>query len=370
MKLSKKAIFALIVIIILIFFAIFIFIKKQKYHAPSTSSITSKQNLTTKNIISKYKTYSQGEYVFSLSHQKMKRFYKIYIPSGYNPKKSTPLVIVFHGGGGNMEKSSQYFKFNQKAEKENFLVVYPEGTGVRIGENLLGTWNGGDCCGPAKENNIDDVGFIKKMLTNIKNTFNINDKMIFSTGMSNGAIMTYRLACELSKEIAAVAPVASVGHYQNCHPERPVPILHIHGLNDPCAPYNGCQECKSCIQTYLKALGIKTKNNNSSAMSVPKYIERWRKTNKCSDKTKTIYKKGGATCKKYLNCLDNADIILCTVKNMGHVWPGKAEYGSTSCQQKPNGKLCSLWKKIVGKTSTDISANDMIWDFFKKHPLE
>ncbi len=317
-----------------------------------------------------YKTIKSGFYDFSLYHDKLKRNYKVYVPKKYNPTHLTPTIMAFHGGGGNMKRSPNFFQLNAKADQETFIVVYPEGIGVKIGGEVLGSWNGGDCCGIASDNNIDDVGFVKKMIAEIKQKFNIDNKRIFATGMSNGAIMSYRLACEMADQIAAIAPVASIGHYKNCHPSRPVPILHIHGLADPCAPYNGCTDCKSCVQKYLSEIGIKNiKLRYSNAISVPDYIDTWKKINGCSNKTRVSYKNRDAECKLYLNCSDKTDLELCLVENMGHVWPGKATYGTDACQRNPNGFLCRSWKETVGPTNTSLPANDLIWDFFKKHPM-
>ncbi len=317
----------------------------------------------------KYQFFSGGEYDYSLQHDGLTRKYKVYIPSDYNPTKPTPLVMVFHGGGGNMDRAPHYFGFNKLADQENFIVVYPEGTGTRIVGNLLGTWNGGDCCGPAYDNNVDDVGFIKKMLAKIESEFNVDKKRIFATGMSNGAIMTYRLACEMSDQIAAIAPVASVGHYKKCQPSRPVATLHIHGLNDPCAPYNGCEKCQSCIQTYLSKLGLKVKTRPSHSLPVPKFINNWKNLNHCSDKTKSVYQSKDADCFEYLNCAKNSTVELCSIKNLGHTWPGRTSYGTDACQKNPHGHLCNLWKETVGPLNKNFPANKIIWKFFTEHPL-
>ncbi len=360
-------------LVLFFLFVILLFIVIHKYQQTilfekNLKKIKNDYSQTKKDTI-KYSSFKTGDYDFSIYHDDLKRNYKIHIPPKYNPNFAIPLVMVFHGGAGNMERAPKYFQFNPKADKENFIIVYPEGTGVEIGGKLLGTWNGGDCCGPAYDNNIDDVGFIEQMLEKIENDFNIDTKRIFATGMSNGAIISYRLACEMSDKIAAIAPVASIGHYKNCQPTRQVPILHIHGLDDPCAPYDGCSNCVSCVVSYLSRLGITTKKRVSSAISVPDYLNMWKKINNCSNETEIVYVNKDANCVMYKKCANNADIELCSVKNMGHVWPGKTSYGIDSCQNKPDGYLCKAWEETVGEINDSLSANDIIWDFFKKHHL-
>jgi len=146
----------------------------------------------------------------SIEHDGRNRTYILHIPPSYNKEQSVPLVIVLHGGGGNSKNIGKTIMMDELADEEGFIVVYPDGTG-RLNNYLL-TWNAGYCCGYSLENNIDDVGFIRKLIEKLQIEYNINSSRIYVTGMSNGGMIAYRLGSELSDIIAAIAPVCgSIG---------------------------------------------------------------------------------------------------------------------------------------------------------------
>jgi polyhydroxybutyrate depolymerase len=109
------------------------------------------------------------------------------------------------------------------ADREGFVTVYPDGLGV------LGTWNGGGCCGYAVQNDVDDVGFVTALLDHLEQALCIDRARVFASGMSNGGIFSHRLACEQSERIAAIAPVAGTLMIESCAPSRSVSVMHIHG---------------------------------------------------------------------------------------------------------------------------------------------
>jgi polyhydroxybutyrate depolymerase len=309
-----------------------------------------------------------GDYDFSILHDDLTRLYKVHVPPGYDFNDSSPVIIAFHGGGGNAENSVDSFRLNEKSDNEGFIVVYPEGTGPLVMGEVFGTWNAGRCCPPAMDNNVDDVGFIELMLEELENDFNIDENRIYATGMSNGAQMCYRLACELADKIAAIAPCGSIGTFDNCTPSRPVPVMHFHGLEDPCRFYDGGQ-CGTCMAEFLNALGIPTVPRPWDCIPVLAYVDKWRIQNGCSNQTKITFQTGNATCISYQECQDNAEVTICTITGMGHTWPGSTEYNAEACKTRPNGYVCRLWKEAVGALSNDIIANDAMWEFFKKHTL-
>jgi polyhydroxybutyrate depolymerase len=180
-------------------------------------------------------TLSPGDTTRTLIHAGRERSYIVYVPPGYDPARATPVVLVFHGGGGHAENARMMTGFDAVADAAGFIVVYPNGTG-RLPDRLL-TWNGGRCCGYALEQNVDDVGFVRALLADLGTVVNVDARRIYAAGMSNGAIMSYRLACELADVIAAIGPVAATQNLDACTPARPVPVLHIHGDADKHAPY-------------------------------------------------------------------------------------------------------------------------------------
>jgi polyhydroxybutyrate depolymerase len=159
----------------------------------------------------------------------------VHLPPSYDGSP-LPLIIAMHGGLGsalNIEKQS---KLSDKCDRANFIVVYPEGVKSRLG---IRTWNAGECCGYASTQNIDDVGFIRVLIDTLMSKIQIDSNRIYATGMSNGGFMSYRLACELSDKIAAIAPVAASMTMPVCNPERPVPVMQFHSTQDANIPAIG-----------------------------------------------------------------------------------------------------------------------------------
>ena len=163
------------------------------------------------------------------------RGYIVHVPPGAGAKP-LPVVINLHGGGGNAENQQRYSGMDRVADREHFLVVYPDGTG-RLKRML--TWNAGTCCGASVMQQVDDVGFIRAVIDDVAKRIPIDRKRVFATGMSNGAMMSYRLAAEAPDLVAAIAPVAGSMVLARFHPTKPVPIMHIHSVDDPRALYNG-----------------------------------------------------------------------------------------------------------------------------------
>jgi polyhydroxybutyrate depolymerase len=279
----------------------------------------------------------------------LQRTYRVHIPLSHNKTKPAPLVIALHGGGGTAEKMVEHTLggFNKLSDKEGFIVVYPDG----IGKN----WNDGrskeETKHRAHEENIDDTGFISALIDYFIKEHNINPKCVYVTGISNGAIMSYRLACELNDKIAAIAPVdgnMSQNFFPRCSPSKPISVLAINNVKDPLVPWNG-GDIRG--PSGLKKLG--------KVLSVAQTIEFWVKHNECSP-SPTITEepdrdpKDGTRVRRevYGGGKDSTEVILYAIEGGGHTWPGGYQYLSTS---------------IVGKTSKDIDANEVIWNFFKKH---
>ena len=132
-----------------------------------------------------------GDHTRTLQGDGWQRSYLVHVPPQYDPKKPTPVVLVFHGGGSNAEQMVRFCGLNEKADQEGFIAVYPQGTG-RF-KRLL-TWNGGNCCGYAQSNKVDDLAFTRALLDDLAKVANVDAKRIYATGMSNGAIMCYPMA--------------------------------------------------------------------------------------------------------------------------------------------------------------------------------
>jgi polyhydroxybutyrate depolymerase len=281
-----------------------------------------------------------GDHARTLKVGDLNRNYLVHVPAKYNSKTPIPVVLSFHGGGANAEGMVKFCGLNDKAEEAGFLVVYPSGTG-RL--NLL-TFNGGNCCGYAMNNNVDDVGFVRAILDDLAKVANIDAKRVFATGMSNGGIMSYRLASELSDRIAAIAPVGGPMGMETCSPTRPVPVIHFHGTDDEYAPFKGGKGSRSIGVTHF--------------YSVEHSIQVWVKANGCPEKPVVTQlpdkaDDGMTVIKKtYGPGQDGAEVVLIEIEGGGHTWPG----------QEPK-------VKFLGKSTKDISANDLMWEFFQRHPM-
>ncbi len=279
-----------------------------------------------------------GDYTFAVNHGGLERFYIVHVPTAYKSQVATPLVVVLHGGGGDMsiQASPDYYKLSPKADKENFIAVYPNGYS-KLKSGKFATWNAGHCCGDARDKKIDDVGFIKTIIESLSRQLNVDQKRIFATGMSNGAMMSYRLACEMPNVFRAIAAVAGTDNTAECKPAKAVSILHIHAKNDDHVLFTGGSG---------KSLSDKSKV--TEFISVADTIQKWNALNACEKIPKRNLEKPRAFCETYSECKNNSEVQLCVTETGGHSWPGgkKVRRG----QESP---------------SEDISANDVMWDFFK-----
>lgn len=166
----------------------------------------------------------------------IERTYRVYVPS-HLPDSPVPLVIALHGGFGWGDQFAQTNHVESLAESNGFLVVHPDG--VKMPDGNGGTWNGGACCGRAAREQVDDVGFIAALIDAIEVDHAIDTSRIVAFGHSNGAIMSYRLACELSDRIAGVGMWAGALEVESCTPARPVSVIHGHGDADRNIPIEG-----------------------------------------------------------------------------------------------------------------------------------
>jgi polyhydroxybutyrate depolymerase len=277
-----------------------------------------------------------GDYRRTLTVGGLERSYIVHVPRAYDGRRLLPLVIVLHGGGGNAENAMRMTGMSDKADKEGFLVVYPNGSG-RLKGRLL-TWNAGYCCGYSLDHKIDDVGFIRALIEDLEKNANIDATRIYATGESNGAMMTYRLGCELSDKIASIAPVAGALGDENCRPEYPLPVIIFQGTSDQHVLYGGGKPKKS--------LGRREREDKPVSYAV----SFWVKHNGCSPVPQR-HEKGSIIQETYTSCRDGAEVVLYTIKGGGHAWPG--------------GKK---GRPQADEPTQEISATDLMWDFFMRHP--
>jgi polyhydroxybutyrate depolymerase len=167
------------------------------------------------------------------------RRYHLYVPASIPAGERVPLLVALHGGLGSSAQFAANSGFDELAEANGFVVVYPDGIGAGADERGLQTFNGGYCCGPAMAAGVDDVGFVRQLIDTVSADFPIDATRVFAAGHSNGGILAYRLACELSDRIVAIGVQAASLGVDECRPSRPVSVIHLHGTADTNHPIDG-----------------------------------------------------------------------------------------------------------------------------------
>jgi polyhydroxybutyrate depolymerase len=259
-----------------------------------------------------------GDHERSLAIGGTTRTYIAHVPPRVREGRPLPVVFAFHGGGGNASGFKAYAGFDALADREGFVVVYPDGSG-RLGRRLL-TWNAGGCCGYAAAQNVDDVAFALSVLRDLARNVSVDPARVYATGHSNGAMMAYRLAIEASERIAAIAPVAGAMQTPSFPPARPVSVLHIHSVDDPRALYAG-------------GLGPPFPGTQSrvSHRAVEPELQRWVAHDRCPAEPRTVEQRTTpsrgradhtATLLLWGPCAGGAEVQLWKLTGAGHGWPG------------------------------------------------
>lgn len=249
------------------------------------------------------------------------RTFRVHLPASYDGRTPMAVVLNYHGRMSNSSDQTRVSGMNGFADEAGFIAIHPDGVG--------GTWNGGLCCGTAMSSGIDDVGFTSVLLDAVEAELCVDNRRVYATGLSNGGFMAYRLACDLSARITAIAPVAGTDYTTSCSPSRPVPVFHFHGSSDFIVRPDG-----------VAGFG-----------SVDGSISGWTARNGCSAGAATYYTNGDVSCQEWSGCNAGANVRLCMVDGGGHQWPG----GFTI----PG----------LGHNTSDISATRAMWEFFQLHSL-
>jgi polyhydroxybutyrate depolymerase len=266
----------------------------------------------------------------SIVSSAQKRKYVLYVPSSYDRTRPTPLVISMHGAGGWPVQQMELSRWNELAETEGFIVVYPSGAdtaGPRV-------WHVEEGPGP-----MMDVRFISDLIDKLEAAYHIDPSRIYANGFSNGGGMAFVLSCAMSDRIAAVGMVgaAQTLPWSWCKDHRAVPMIAFHGTADSFAKYNGGASWVA----------------PRPFPAVPKWTANWARRNRCGAKPVESKVAADVSRGEYTNCADEAAVVLYTVRGGGHTWPG--------------GKPLPDW--FVGPTSRSIDATSLMWAFFRAHPL-
>jgi polyhydroxybutyrate depolymerase len=254
------------------------------------------------------------------------RSYFVHVPPGYTGKTRVPVVLVLHGATQSAAGVARMSGMSRMADRENFLAVYPTGTS-RLG--LAPTWNAGNCCGYALKNNVDDIGFLRALLNRLQTDYAVDPKRIYATGISNGAMMSYRAACELSDQIAAVAPVEGAQNVP-CHPSSPVSVIVFHGTADRLVPFEG----------GASPFQLDPRRSDTPVLLTVAF---WAKQDGCSmppehEETPEL------RIDTYSGCANGAGVALYVIRGGHHIWPG------------------------VRMSGNHVPATEIMWRFFVQHP--
>jgi polyhydroxybutyrate depolymerase len=264
------------------------------------------------------KGFPDGTSTHTMAFGGLDRTYRVYKPAGLTA--AAPLVVMLHGGFGNGEQAENSYGWDPLADSAKFVVAYPDGVGR--------AWNGHGCCGRPARENIDDVGFITAMVGRISAALPIDKSRVYATGISNGGIMSYALACN-SGVFAAIGP-DSATQLDACSAPHPTSVIHIHGTADRLVPYNGGQGASIV--------------NGPPIADVNAF---WRNVDQCGPPDSTI---NATVTTSTAACADNRSVVLITIDGGRHQWPG----GTTFLERGD-------------PTSHTLNATQIIWQFFAAH---
>jgi polyhydroxybutyrate depolymerase len=264
--------------------------------------------------------YPPGTSVQEIESSGQTRQYRVHVPPSYQAGTPMPLVLNLHGLNETAAQQEALSGMSTKADSAGFIVVYPEG--------IDQTWHIGP--GPAAP---ADMQFIRDLVGELQGRLSIDPARIYSTGISNGAQMSNLLGCNAADIFAAIGPVS--GGYspaQECEPGRPVPVVGFHGTADQLIPYEGDAATGGRLLLPAK-----------------EWAAAWAARNGCNPTPAVTYQGSEVTGETWSGCQAGADVVFYTIEGGGHGWPGPGS--------------------AIGLTTTEISATDIIWDFFAAHPM-
>lgn len=287
-----------------------------------------------------------GDHEFELSHDGRRRSYLVHVPDAGG---RLPVLLAFHGGGGNAAQFKASSGFDALADRHGFIAVHPHGTGGR--RDRLLTWNAGGCCGRAAEEDVDDVGFTLALIEDLAARTPIDRTRIYASGHSNGAMMAYRLGVDATATLAAIAPVGGAMDVERFTPTEVLAVLHIHSVDDPRALYEG-------------GLGPPFPGTQRRVRHKPveSELSRWIGHDGCPPEPSVRETRRGesgsrdeghtATLLVWAPCRDGTEVGLLRLTGAGHGWPGET-YGR-------------MRERLVGPSTTLIDAAREVWAFVSR----
>lgn len=269
------------------------------------------------------------------------RTYRVYVPSSLPVGAPVALLVALHGGTGWGAQFERNSGFDEIAEANGFLVVYPDGVGIGADGTDTRTWNAGVCCGPAARTGVDDVGFVRQLIDRLATEFTIDPRRTYAAGHSNGGFLAYRLACELSDRIVAVGLQAGGLTVPSCTPTRPVSLLHVHGTADTNVPIVGGVGTGLSKVDFPPALDSVTTVATADGCAAGPVIT-------------TDPSNADLTISTWTPCAADAEVRFVAVAGATHAY-----MGSTRAQGAPAD---------VGVPYAGLDVSLLIWQFLADHP--
>jgi len=285
-----------------------------------------------------------------LEHDGLKRESLVYLPTSYDGKTPLPLVLAFHGGGGNNDQYLKFTRLNAVAEEENFIAVFPQG--------IDGHWYDDRFAAGFidQEPERDDVGFTLFLLEKIKKTYAVDENKIYATGMSNGGIFCQQLAIEAADHFTAVASITAQIAVTSAEltPQDKISVLLMNGTADPLVPYQGGPIVVTLSNRRREEGKVETRG---SVLSTDDTISYWLHHNDLTGApdSRAIPDKDlndGATAVIQTWSDGEISVVLYRIDQGGHTYPGAHQY---------------LPRSVIGATCRDFDASRAIWDFFSQH---
>jgi polyhydroxybutyrate depolymerase len=277
----------------------------------------------------------------SLRSSAVDRTYEQYLPARYDASP-TPLVVDLHGYLSGAAGQASMSNFGAFAEHAGFVLVTPQGSGP------LPYWNA-----VPHADLPDDVQFIADVIDDVSGRLCIDPARVYVDGMSNGAFLTSLIACRLSDKVAAVAAVAGLMDPAGCAPSRPIPILALHGTADQFVPFDGGRG--SALATLAWSPETTEAFTDLPFGPAPAALAAWAAREGCTEPPEQQPVRGAVTVTRYQGCRGASTLELYVVAGAGHTWPGSA--------------LAKASESLLGPTTTDIDADELIWAFFAAHPM-
>jgi len=269
--------------------------------------------------------HTDGNSNNTIMSDQQQRTFLLHLPPSYG-RQPQPLVINYHGYTETTHVFAQYSNMAVESDKADFILVYPQG------EDNPTTWDAGiGAYGPTGD--ADDVQFTRDLIGYLEKNYCVDAHRIYVTGYSIGGGMAYRVACNLSTQVAAFATVEGAFYTApgGCHPRHPVPVLEIHGQADRFAPYTG--------------------NPPLRMEAVQPYLNNWLNWDECSNTTQTFFQQSDVTGVEWPHCADSTVVAQYIISDGGHTWPGASPRPS------------------LGFTTHTIDANVVIWNFCKQFSI-